>query len=55
MDDSAAADAGQDWRRTQEARKTSRGEERRGGRREGRRDGRRDMAAGAISAEGVTT
>lgn len=54
-DDSASADTGHDSRRTQEARKTSRGEEKREGRREVRRDGCSAMAAGAISAEAVRT
>lgn len=55
MDDSAPADTGHDRRRTQEARKTSRGEEKIEGNREVRRDGCRAMAAGAISAEAVGT
>lgn len=53
--DSAPAEAGHDWRRRQEARTTSRGEETREGRREVRRDGCGDVAAGAISAEAVRT
>lgn len=54
LEDSAPAEAGHDRRRRQEARKTSRGEEKSEGRREVRRDGcGDDVAAGAIFAEAV--
>lgn len=55
MDDSASTDAGHDKRRKQEARKSSRDEEKREGRKDVRQDGGRDMAAGAISADTVRT